>query len=89
MLPLQGGVRNVLASRCWACYAVPDEIYRAMQPTLVVDGDLWLMSTPGTDCPRISQRVLGEEKATAGDRWYRQEYLCEFVDREGLCFRGT
>ena len=90
---------------------VPDEIYRAMRPTLVVhDGDLWLMSTPNgkrgffwdewdhggedwerisvpaTDCPRISERVLAEEKATAGDKWYRQEYLCEFVDREGAVF---
>ena len=90
---------------------VPDEIYRAMRPTLVVhDGDLWLMSTPNgrrgffwdewdhggeewdrisvpaTDCPRISARVLAEEKANAGDKWYRQEYLCEFVDREGAVF---
>ena len=90
---------------------MPDEIYRAMRPTLVVhDGDLWLMSTPNgrrgffwdewdhggeewerisvpaTECPRISERVLAEEKATAGDKWYRQEYLCEFVDREGAVF---
>jgi phage FluMu gp28-like protein len=90
---------------------VPDEIYRAMRPTLVVhDGDLWLMSTPNgkrgffweewehggeewerisvpaTDCSRISARVLAEEKANAGDKWYRQEYLCEFVDIEGAVF---
>jgi hypothetical protein len=40
---------------------------------------------PATECARISERVLAEE-ATAGDKWYRQEYLCEFVDREGAVF---
>jgi hypothetical protein len=28
----------------------------------------------------------GAEKATAGEPWHRQEYLCEFVDREGAVF---
>ncbi len=32
------------------------------------------------ECPRISERFLEEERATMGDRWFRQEYLCEFVD---------
>ena len=41
---------------------------------------------PATDCARISRRVLAEEKANAGEQWYRQEYLCEFVDREGAVF---
>ena len=34
------------------------------------------------ECPRISKRVLEEERAK-GDAWYRQEYLCEFGDVEG------
>jgi hypothetical protein len=38
------------------------------------------------ECPRISKRFLEEEKATGGDKWYRQEYLCEFVEREGRVF---
>jgi len=90
---------------------VPDEIYRAVRPSLVVcDGDLWLMSTPNgssgffwdewrnggeawerisvaaPDCPRISARALEEERASQGEKWYRQEYLCEFVEREGTVF---
>ena len=32
------------------------------------------------ECPRISKRFLEEERETLGDRWFRQEYLCEFVD---------
>jgi hypothetical protein len=79
---------------------VGDHLYRAMRPTLAVaDGDLWLMSTPngkrgffweewerGTEeCARISARFLEEERAK-GDGWYRQEYLCEFVEMEGAVF---
>jgi hypothetical protein len=89
---------------------VPDELYRAMRPSLAVkDGDLWLMSTPygtrgffweewdqgtegwericvpATECPRISARVLAEERLK-GDALFRQEYLCEFVDREDAPF---
>src|SRR5580658_3803097 len=33
-----------------------------------------------TECPRISRRFLEEERATMGERWFRQEYLCEFED---------
>jgi hypothetical protein len=32
------------------------------------------------ECPRIGRAHLEEERATMGERWFRQEYLCEFVD---------
>ena len=32
------------------------------------------------ECPRISARFLEEERATMGERYFRQEYLCEFED---------
>jgi len=32
------------------------------------------------ECPRISREHLSEERRTQGDKWYRQEYECEFVD---------
>ena len=32
------------------------------------------------DCPRISRKFLEEERATMGERWFRQEYLCEFEE---------
>ena len=32
------------------------------------------------DCPRIGRAFLEEERRTMGERWYRQEYQCEFVD---------
>ena len=32
------------------------------------------------DCPRISRAHLEEERNVLGDLWFRQEYLCEFVD---------
>jgi phage FluMu gp28-like protein len=39
----------------------------------------WI-SVPATECPRIPREFLEEERATMGDRWFRQEYLCEFTD---------
>jgi hypothetical protein len=33
-----------------------------------------------TECPRISPAFLVEERASLGDWWYRQEYMCEFVE---------
>src|SRR5207249_906212 len=43
------------------------------------------ISVPATECPRISEVVLAEERAK-GDRWYRQEYMCEFGEVEGAVF---
>jgi hypothetical protein len=33
-----------------------------------------------TDCPRISPQFLDEERRSLGERWFRQEYLCEFAE---------
>jgi hypothetical protein len=35
---------------------------------------------PATDCPRISEDFLREEKTSLGDWWFRQEYMCEFSE---------
>jgi len=44
-------------------------------------GAVWeRISVKATDCPRIPQSFLDEERASQGDWWYRQEYLCEFMD---------
>ncbi len=32
------------------------------------------------DCPRISPEFLEEEKRSLGEWWYKQEYMCEFVE---------
>lgn len=31
-------------------------------------------------CPRITAEFLAEEKATMGERWFNQEYMCSFED---------
>jgi terminase large subunit-like protein len=44
-------------------------------------GPGWLrVSVPATECPRIPGEFLEEERAQMGGLWFRQEYLCEFVD---------
>jgi hypothetical protein len=35
---------------------------------------------PATECPRITAEFLQEERASLGDWWFRQEYMCEFVE---------
>lgn len=39
-----------------------------------------------TDCPRYDPAFLAEERREMGDRWFRQEYLCEFVSTENSVF---
>jgi hypothetical protein len=41
---------------------------------------------PATECARIPAKFLEEERATMGERWFRQEYLCEFVQAEDGVF---
>lgn len=44
-------------------------------------GEGWLrVKVPATECARISKEFLEEERAQMGAQWFRQEYLCEFVD---------
>jgi hypothetical protein len=38
-------------------------------------------------CPRIGMEFLEEEKKAIGDRWYSQEYGCEFLDTINSVFK--
>ncbi|MBF0627847.1 MAG: hypothetical protein HQL91_06465 [Magnetococcales bacterium] len=39
-----------------------------------------------TDCPRIDPKFLEEERVSLGDWWFRQEYMCEFVETTDQVF---
>jgi hypothetical protein len=55
--------------------------------TWVSGGPEWRrISVPATECPRIGARFLEEERRALGDRWFRQEYLCEFVAERDSVF---
>jgi hypothetical protein len=44
-------------------------------------GDRWeRMAVPATECSRISKNYLEEERSELGPVWFRQEYMCEFVE---------
>ena len=44
-------------------------------------GREWMrVRVPAPECPRISREFLEQEREAMGERWFRQEYLCEFVD---------
>jgi hypothetical protein len=50
-------------------------------------GDRWeRLSVPASECARIPASFLDEELAVMGERCFRQEYCCEFVDTEGTLF---
>ncbi|MCF6096779.1 terminase family protein [Thermovorax subterraneus] len=50
-------------------------------------GDTWeRIKITAYDCPRISREFLEEERQAMGDWWFRQEYLCEFVETEDNVF---
>jgi len=38
------------------------------------------VKVPATECSRIPAALLEQERASLGDWWYRQEYLCDFCD---------
>ncbi len=42
---------------------------------------------PATECPRISQEFLEEERRNMGEWWYQQEYGCVFSEAETQAFR--
>ncbi len=51
-------------------------------------GDLWeRVAVPATECARIHPSFLEEERRSLGERWFRQEYLCEFLEAEDVLFR--
>jgi hypothetical protein len=44
---------------------------------------------PGWKCPRIARCFLASERETIGERWWLQEYGCEFCDMLGAVFSGS
>ena len=45
------------------------------------------IEVPATECPRISQKFLNDERAALGQMWFEQEYFCRFVDVVDAVFR--
>jgi hypothetical protein len=44
------------------------------------------VQVPAVDCPRIPEEFLREERRAMGERWFRQEYCCEFMESAGGIF---
>jgi hypothetical protein len=56
--------------------------------TWVNGGPEWVrVSVPATECARIRPEYLEQERKVQGDLWFRQEYLCEFVQSDTSVFR--
>jgi hypothetical protein len=51
------------------------------------EGQGWKKLTmPAEECCRITKEFLDEERRTMGGSWFRQEYCCEFTQKEGSIF---
>jgi hypothetical protein len=51
------------------------------------EGEGWHRTKVTADqCPRIPREWLERERKRIGDWWYRQEYLCEFVETTDQVF---
>jgi Terminase large subunit, T4likevirus-type, N-terminal len=47
----------------------------------------WLkIMVKASECPRLTADFLAEELIELGERWYLQEYLCQFVEAVGQVF---
>ena len=79
MLAVSAGALWLMSTPCGACGFFYDAWERG--------GSDWLrVRVPAPECPRISREFLEGERETMGERWFRQEYLCEFVDSESGVF---
>jgi hypothetical protein len=53
-------------------------------------GEGWQrVQVQAVECPRISPEFLAEERASLGEWWYSQEYLCKFQDAMTAAFGYT
>lgn len=50
-------------------------------------GDEWeRITVTASECPRIPESFLEEERRQLGSQWFRQEYLCEFAEDDCQIF---
>lgn len=48
----------------------------------------WLrVMAPVTECSGVGSAFLESERRRLPEKWFAQEYLCEFTQREGAMFR--
>ncbi len=40
------------------------------------------VETPATECPRFNPEFLERERKSMGESWFKQEYLCQFLENE-------
>jgi hypothetical protein len=50
------------------------------------DGQWKRVTVNAEECPRISEAFLEKQLVDMGEAWFRQEYLCEFVDLDESLF---
>jgi hypothetical protein len=87
MLAVAGGELWLMSTPCGQRGFFWEEWNRGLRSEEGGLSNTWLrVSAPATECMRIPKDFLEEERATLGERWFRQEYLCEFTDADDAIF---
>ena len=67
--------------------STPDGCSGFFYKTWTSGDEEWLrLTATAEDCPRISKRQLARDRAEFTEAFFRQEYMCEFGDREAALF---
>jgi hypothetical protein len=77
MLAVSGGSLDLLSTPCGR---------RGFFFTASMEGDWKRWTVPATEIERITPEFLAEQRRLMGERWYRQEFMCEFMDTEDAVF---
>lgn len=77
MLAVSGGSLDVLST---------PHGKRGFFYTASTEGSWSRWTVPATEIPRITPEFLAEQRALMGERWFRQEFMCEFMELEDSVF---
>ncbi len=73
--------KTILLSVPWAKSGFFYNIWRKAEET-----DWFKLAVKATDCPRISPEILVQQRQALGEHFFKQEYMCEFLDHEFQLF---
>ena len=73
--------KTILLSVPWAKSGFFYNIWRKAEET-----DWFKLAVKAADCPRISPEILVQQRQALGEHFFKQEYMCEFLDHEFQLF---
>jgi phage FluMu gp28-like protein len=79
MLAIGGGAMDLLSTPA----GKRGFFYNAAE-SAIAEWERWTI--PATEVPRITPEFLAEQRHLMGERWFLQEFMCEFLDTDDAVF---